>query len=201
MALIRTVPPVALPVSLAEIKAQCNLTDNSHDAILMHYVRMATDYVEEVTGLGLITQTWQQSFSAFSPEMILYRRPLRMVGSPLVPAVSINYLDTGSVYSTLTSSAYLVSLGSAQDFPIIQLGYGGVWPDTFISSESVTVTYTVGFGPDWNYVPNMIRGAIMMAAASYFAYREDIVMGTSVSDVLPFASRNLLRPWCPVVVS
>ena len=44
------------------------------------------------------------------------------------------------------------------------------WPSLYDSTdEGITVTYRVGFGPDHNYVPETIRHAILLAAATSFA--------------------------------
>jgi uncharacterized phiE125 gp8 family phage protein len=77
---IRVSPPAALPLALAELRAQCRLTDDDgtdENALLMSYLRAATEYVEQYTGLALITQDFEQRFSSFPTELVLWRRPVQ----------------------------------------------------------------------------------------------------------------------------
>lgn len=201
---IRTVPPAALAVSLAELKAHLRLEGiDGEDAYLAGLVRVATDYVEQYTGLGLITQTWAQTFAQFPgttyPTFLsLYRRPLQAV-------VSVDYLDSASspaAATTLSAAGYTVAGVGADKAPggSIHLASGAAWPVIISVPEAVTVTYTVGYGDDHNAVPELIRHAIMMAAGTFYAFREDVVMGSTIAD-LPIASKALLRDWRPPAVA
>jgi uncharacterized phiE125 gp8 family phage protein len=197
---IRTVPPAALPLSLAELKAWCRFDLDEEDAVLAGLIRAATEEVERYTGLALITSTWRQTSSTWpttAERWILRRRP--------VQTVSITHMDSsGSPVGTpidLDPSIYRVlRLGSDTVPAEVSLAYGAVWPVAYTDPEAIAITYVAGYGDDHNAVPELIRQAIAMAAATHFAYREDVIMGSTIAE-LPFASQNLLRSWRPLAVA
>lgn len=197
---IRTVPPAVLPVTLDELKAQARIDGTDEDDLLLGYLYAAVEMAEHHTGLGLITQTWTQTFSAWpttkQPELVLRRRPVQSV-------TQIDFMsDVGSPPgdSVLDPSVYRV-LGIGQDkSPArIRLAYGQTWPVLLDDAEAITVTYEVGFGDAKGSVPELIRHAILMAATTWYSFREDVTAG-SMSE-LPFASRALLRDWRPLAVA
>jgi uncharacterized phiE125 gp8 family phage protein len=204
---IRTVPPAALPVSLAELKAHLRVDESHEDASIMGYCRAAVEHVERYTGMGLITQTWKQTYSAFpraedrregasfdtpsSRVMRLWRRPVQAVPS-------IEYLDGAGVTQTLDPSVYEVAGANwSMTQPWIALASGKSWPATYVSPQAITVTYRVGFGDDHNAVPELIRHAILLVVGTWYGYREDVVMGAAVAEI-PLASKALLRDWRPL---
>jgi uncharacterized phiE125 gp8 family phage protein len=65
MSLTRLSSPSALPVSIAEAKAQCRVDSHDEDALLAAYVRSAMAWVEEQEGIVLITSTWAYRTPAF----------------------------------------------------------------------------------------------------------------------------------------
>lgn len=187
---IRITAPAALPLSLAELKAHTRVEVSDDDPLVMGYLRAAVEYVEQYTGLGLINQTWQQSFPAFSSRMTLYRRPLQAVDS-------VAYQDTSDVEQTLASTAYRVAgIGNDKSAGWLSLASGQSWPSPYVGGEPVTVTYTVGFGATHNDVPELIRHAIMLVVATWYDYRADLVAGSVVAE-MPMASRALLNEWRP----
>lgn len=197
---IRTVAPDTLPLTLAEVRAQCRLTDDDgsdEDPLLMGYLRSAVEYVERHTGLSLITSTWSQTFSAFAalPEhMILRRRPLQAV-------VSVDYLDGDGMSQELAAEVYRVlGVGEDKRAGSIRLGYSQTWPALRDDPEAVTVTYTAGFGDDHNSVPEQIRQAIMLLTAFYFNQRETALIDPEVVEV-PLGTHALLREWRPLAMA
>jgi uncharacterized phiE125 gp8 family phage protein len=200
---IRIVPPAELPVSLAEFKAHLRVDESHEDASIMSYCRAAVEHVERYTSMGLITQTFKQTYSAFPgahsawpaaenpTAMRLWRRPVQAV-------LSIQYLDGTGATQTLDPSVYeVVGANWSMTQPWIVLASGQSWPATYVSSQAITVTYRVGFGDDHNAVPEHIRQAILLVVGTWYGYREDIVMGAAVAEI-PLASKALLRDWRPL---
>lgn len=190
---IRILAPAAMPVSLAELKAQTRILSEDEDALMAGYLRAAVEHVEQYTGLGLIEQTWTQAFATFSDPMILRRRPLLSV-------VSVAYLDAAGATQALDDAEYSVAGVGADKSPgTVRRASGGTWPTALDVEEAVTVTYQVGFGETHNDVPELIRHAILLTAATWFIYREDL-SSERVSEV-PGASKALLRDWRPLAVA
>lgn len=197
---IRTVAPVGYPVSIAEAKAHMGITETANDPLIARYIAAATARVEQHTGLGLLLQTWTQTFSAFSDLMLLRRRPLLAVGSPAV-AATVTYLDATATIQTLGTSFYRVT-GIGADRPpggAIRLGFSQTWPTTYDDGEAVTVTYTVGYGTTSLSVPEIIRQAIFQTVADWYGWRESAVEGASINE-LPWSVENLLTDWRPIAV-
>jgi uncharacterized phiE125 gp8 family phage protein len=216
---IRTVAPAVLPLSLAEVRAQCRLTDDDgtdEDALLIAYLRSATEYAERHTGLSLISSTWKQTFQAWphhtvSPwrsytytsawwsttaalDLPLRRRPLQSVSS-------IVYLDGDGLEQTLDPSVYRVlGVGEDKRDGSIRLGYSQMWPVLQQDPEAVTVTYKAGFGDDHNAVPEQIRLAIMLLVAYWFNQRETALIDPEIVEV-PLGTHALLREWRPLAVA
>jgi uncharacterized phiE125 gp8 family phage protein len=189
-------PPAALPLSLAEVRAQCRLTDDDgtdEDALLMSYVRAATEEAEDYTGLALITQDFEQRFSAFPSEMVLGRRPVQEV-------LSVAHRDVTDTYLALDPIYRVAGLNSHRSGAIIRLGYGQFWPTIYGDAEAVRVLYRAGFGDTHNDVPEKIRHAIMMLVAYWFNQRESALIDPVIVEV-PFGFHRLLEDWRPFGVA
>lgn len=196
---IRVVAPTSLPVSLAEAKTHLRVTHSDEDAMIAAYLRAAVARAEEFTGLGLLQQTWQQTFPAFANPMLLYRRPLLQVGSPLA-AVQVTFLDTAGALQTLDPGVVVVTgIGAAIAYGAVRLGYGQMWPTVYSAQDAVTITYTIGFGTTASSVPETIREAILVMVTDRFENRGSMHEGSV--DELPFGAEALLRQWRPLAVA
>ena len=196
---IRTVAPTAYPLSLAEVKAHLRIDGNDEDALLGGYLASAVARAENSTGLGLLQQTWTQTFPAFASPMLLYRRPLLAVGSPAA-AVTVAYLDSAGATQALSETFYRVTgIGADRAYGGVRLASGASWPPTYADEEAVKITYTVGFGTTGSAVPEEIRQAIKTMVSDWYLYRESLYQGSV--DELPFGAEALLRPWRPLAVA
>jgi uncharacterized phiE125 gp8 family phage protein len=192
MSLTLVTPPAAPPISLAEIKAQVRVEDGSEDALLMGYVRSATDMVEQMSGLRLIDQTWEYSTDAFPERCGWLRLPL----APLLAVEQITYVNEQGISLTLDSSVYLVrGIGSVQPGRII-LGANQQWPTTWRGAGAVVIRARYGW-LDHNAVPEALRQAVMMLAAHWFDNRSTTAAGPDYGPVshTPFGVRELVEPY------
>jgi uncharacterized phiE125 gp8 family phage protein len=182
------VPPVGTPISLHEVKAQCRVVGNDEDAVLVGYIRAATDYVESSTGLRLIDQEWAWSTDAWPQRWCRY---LRLPLAPVQSITEVSYLDTSGLPQILSPSIY--SLRGER----ITLAPEATWPSLWHGLDVVTVTFVVGFGPNHNYVPESLRQAVQMLAAYWYAQREAASIGPDAGPVsnVPFSVRELLEPF------
>jgi uncharacterized phiE125 gp8 family phage protein len=196
---IRVVAPTALPLSLAELRAQCRLTDDDgtdDDPMLLLWLRAAVDYAERYAGIGLITQTWEQRFPIFvNTGLKLWRRPVQSI-------VSIEYLDAGGATQLLDTSVYRLSgMNAGLPQPTVQPAYVQAWPDTsWLADEAVVVRYVVGFGDDHNSVPEPIRQALLLMVSYYWNQRETALVDPQIVEV-PFGTHALLDLWRPVALA
>lgn len=164
---IRRVPPAAMAVSVDDLKEQARVTSDSEISVLLRLAQAATTYVEEYTGLGLITQTWEQRFSSFPDVIVLARRPVQSI-------VRVDDLTVGSPFTTSDASSYALAganadHGAATVSPV----NGASWPAiSGVWSEAVAVTYVVGFGDAPAAVPETLRHAVLLLATLWFDDRD-----------------------------
>jgi uncharacterized phiE125 gp8 family phage protein len=194
MSLILITPPTATPISLAEARAQCRVDDASEDALIMAYLRAATDAVEQMTGLRLIDQEWEWSLDAFAfPHRCCW---IRLPLAPLLSIVSIVYQDTTGAVQTLPVDTYLIrGLGSVQPAQLI-LAPGKTWPATWHGPGAVLIRARYGW-IDWNGVPEALRQSVMMLASYWFSQREAASIGPDSGPVshVPYSVRELTEPY------
>lgn len=194
---IRVTPPAVLPVSLAELKAQLRYYNNDEDGIMIQYIRAAVEHVEDWTGLGLITQTRSQTFSAFPVTGTI----LKLGARPVQEIISVDYLDESAVSQVLNTSIYRVGgINQVRHSSWLSLATSQVWPTPYSSQDAITVLYRVGFGDDHNSVPERIRHAILMHATTLFEVRSEVAYGVSVNP-LPYNIEVLLRDYRPLAVA
>lgn len=183
---IRVAPPVALPISLVEFKSHVRVSSTDEDAIMAGYIRSATEQSENYAGLGFISQTFAQTFSSFPTRA----EPLVLGLRPLQSVLQITYLDTAGASQILDASAYRVA-GVGWDKTPASIWPTTTLPGTSTALDAVTVHYLVGFGESYNEVPELIRLAVMQAAATFYSFREDI----GEAKELPSNSKTFLSFW------
>lgn len=177
MNLIRTVAPLQLPVTLAEVTAG-SLEGLDEDARIAGLIRAAVERVDGPDGLiqrQLISATWQLRLDAF-PGSWGYYRPYRSsfvwrsdfcpkmleIELPLPPLQSVTSIEytSGGVLETLDPSVYQVS--GVGDRNKARLRPAVSWPTTDDVHEAIVVTFVAGYGDSWNDVPEVIRAAITL---------------------------------------
>jgi uncharacterized phiE125 gp8 family phage protein len=192
MSLILITPPAAAPISIQEVRAQCRVDSVDEDALLMAYVRSATDAVEQMSGLRLIDQTWEYTVDAFPERCGWIRLPL----APLLALTSIVYLDAQGAAQTLPVTTYLLGgLGSTTPARII-LAPNQQWPSTWHGLGSVMIRFRAGW-IDWNGIPESLRQAVLLLACHWFENRSTSAAGPDYGPVsyIPFGVRELIDPY------
>lgn len=186
MGLTLLTPPAAEPIALAEAKRQCNVdTDmTGDDALIESLIVTARRQAENETGLALMTQSWRQTFAAFSGVMELFR-------APLVSVQAVRYIDAGDVQQTVSPLAYrMLSSGTVGK---ITPAYGLTWPSALSTPDAVEVDFTAGYGAAAADVPAEIRQWMLLQIGHWYANREAVVTGPIVAT-LPFVD-GLLAPY------
>src|SRR3546814_3804332 len=69
---------MAEPVTLALAKAHCRIdpSDTDHDEVLATYIQAAREWVEDFTGLVLVSRPFTKAVEAFGSYVQLDRRPV-----------------------------------------------------------------------------------------------------------------------------
>lgn len=180
----RKTAPAFYPVEVDIARRQCRLVEGeSDDVLLLEYIKSATEWVEDYTGRGLPTQTWQCSLESF---------PLRLwlpYAAPLGAVSFVKYYDASNVLQTLDPSVYTVAAFSEP--ACLALAYAQVWPVTYDRDDAVQIEYTVGAAAA--LVPGWAKQAIRLLVGHQHEQREPVIVGTIASS-LPFGVKAQCAP-------
>lgn len=187
---VSTVPNIE-PVELDDVKTHARVDLSADDGYLLDLLTVARRHVELITSRALITQTIDESFTAFPASseqgFVLARAPVQSV-------TSITYYDEDLSTSTVVSSANY-QVDTAVSPAVIRLKPGATWPtDTLRRSSGVVVRYVAGYGGSASDVPADILHAIKLLVGQMYTHREPQVTGTIISDV-GFTVDALLAPY------
>lgn len=155
--------PAGGVVSLDEAKVQCRADDvgDIEDALISGYISAATRHIEKSLELALITQTWEQSYSALS-------ECLRLPMGPVASVTSVNYFAADGSQQTLPSEAYELLADEAG--PYVSMWPAAELPQTFDRPDAVTVRFVAGQSEA--EVPRELKVAILLHVAFLYQFRE-----------------------------
>ena len=191
-ALTRTVEPKALPLEWgATIKPGLLLSDDlQKDWVESLLVPTAADWVEGKTGRALITQTWELRM----PQFPVGGGRITIPKPPLITVDSIQYIDTGGILQTWSNTLWQTENPAKKGPKVLQ---GHVWPafnqhypTAQHHPESVTITFTCGYGPAAKDVPAGLREAMFLIVSDRFLNREATISGTVIREV-PMGAQHI----------
>lgn len=183
-----TQPPVE-PVSLAEAKAHIRVDSEADDALIQGLIGTAREWVENHLDRTLIRTQWQMRLDYF-PHAITLPRPPFTPEEPL-QAVAITYTDAMGSVVALPSSQYRV-LGDRTP-AVVMPPYSGSWPSARYDSDSITVSWWAGYGPDQNAIPKSIKHAMLMLIGFWYENRMTLAVGAGITVTpLGFSVESLL---------
>lgn len=174
-ALKRTVAPSALPVSLADAKAHCRVDGDYDEIYLQGLVAAATAHAEKITGLGLISQTWEQWIRPNPSDA-------RLEVGGFVSLTDVSYYDKDDTLQTANLSDFKVILG--RDRVSVKPNDGVMWPATAIRDDAIRLTYTVG-GTAAD-VPADVVHAIKLLTGHWYENRETVTLANMKETPLAF---------------
>lgn len=183
--------PAVEPITFDEAKAHCRVDVDDDDALISSLIVAARQHVENVTGRQLITATWALTLDCWPCWIDVPRAPLLST-----PAVAITYLDTAGATQTLATDQYRVHAPSGPTAArgTIERAYGVSWPSLYGVSNSVTVTFSAGYGASPDTVPQAIRQAMLLLIGHWYINRENVITGMTATE-LPQAVNALLAPY------
>jgi uncharacterized phiE125 gp8 family phage protein len=186
--------PVGEPISLQEAKEHCRIDLDNEDALIGGYIAAARQHVENVTARQLLTAVWALKLDGWPCWIDVPRPPLQSVSG--VPVVAITYVDADGATQTLATTDYRVDApsGPTCERGRIEPAYGVSWPSLRGVLNSVTVTFSAGYGATGDTVPMALRQAMLLAIAHWYRNREHVVTDTNAIE-LPLTVKELLRPF------
>jgi uncharacterized phiE125 gp8 family phage protein len=183
--LVRVTAPAALPISVAEAKAQMRVEGNDDDTIIERLVNAAVAFVDVqgVLGRAMITQTWGEWLAPNPSTVMLSLGPVQSVSA-------IKYYDIDGVLQTATLADFNV-FGTPNRITITPKT-GKAWPVTQTRDDAIKIEYVIGYGASSTSVPQTVRHALLMLVAHWYENRENELIGT-ISKTLPFGFEDLLN--------
>ncbi len=191
--------PLFEAVTVDEIKAQARVSHHADDAYIGLLAVAAREQAEKDLNQSLVAQQYnfhlEQRFWQF-PTPLLFPYPYNYnyrdghfyyphTHLPIQPVCSfggITYTDVNAAPQTLDPTAYVVKL--FKDPPEIQFSTGATLPGILAGSD-VVFNFIAGYGTgadfSGNGVPQMMKQAITILAATWYNYRE----GSSEALVRP----------------
>ena len=188
-----TEPAPVNPITLDSLKAALIITGTDDDEILTEYASTATEYIENITGLAMISQEWLLSLDNWPGGVEPWWDGVRQgsrsdlfgsTGPLLLPRYPLASVDTVTVYDEAGASSAVV-IGDTFDIDTYQkpgrmvLKRGATWPVALRAANAIQIGYTAGFGADGSLVPATLRSAVRQMAAYLYTHRGD---GCDVGD-------------------
>lgn len=176
--------PSALPLSLAEAKAQMRVEHSDDDALINRLIAVAVAYVDVQGALGaaMITQIWGQWVGQNAGTV-------RLLLGPFQAVTAVKYYDIDNALQTATLSNFQI-VGTKNN-KTISPKTGFNWPTTFQRDDAIKIEYRIGFGNASTDVPQNIRHAMLMLIGFHYENRENELIGT-ISKTLPFGFEEML---------
>lgn len=161
-----------LAVSLEEATLHLRRENRDDDTLVKTYIKAATLWAENFTGLALVDQTWDYFFDAYPDGLNPYGRYVKIPRGPLLEIEGVFYRNGGEGEFT----DYLVDYGS---YPgRIFLTETGSWPTTDTGQNAGRIRFRAGYidesspGDGPNVIPDDIRAAILMYVSTLYDVRE-----------------------------
>ncbi len=184
MTLVQLTSPALEPVSLAEFKAHARIDADTEDTLLAAMLLAARAHIETLSGKVLITQTWRLIADEVPSDgrMALLVRPVQSIDSVVV-------YDAAATATNLLPEDWLADLG-------------GRWPRLLLRRPAATrmramngieIDVTAGYGNTSLDVPSVLRHAILMLAAHWYAHRATGFDFTSAGE--PDGLFDLIEPF------
>lgn len=167
--------PAAEPVSRTEAKLHCAIDHSEHDTYVDGLITVAREYIENRTGLSLVTQTWKLLYDTW-PD---HHRYLILGRGPVTGIDHVKYTDTDGTEHTWASTNYV--LDGLANPPRLHLAWDAYWPsETLRPGKAVEVQIDCGFSAA-SAVPNSIKQAMFLAIESLYRNRGEVVIGNNAS--------------------
>lgn len=183
---VRVADPSIEVVLLDDLKAHIRVTHNKDDEYLTKLIVEAREEIEDISGLALISQTWQMMLDRWPGQRDQWWDGVRQLpiseldgGFPSTidlvryPLISV---DTINVYDE-DSNATVVTISSVFDIDIISrpgrmsIQRGATWPIASRSINAIEINYTAGYGTEVSDLPTPLVRAVRNMAGYMYDHR------------------------------
>lgn len=183
--------PAAEPVTATELRDALKETATSlPDATANDLIATAREYLEELTGLAMITQSWKLALDRWPTtgrepwwDGVRQGSISELFGAeneadlPL-PRYPLQSVDTVTVYNE-AGTGTAVTIASVFDVDTygkpgrMALKAGATWPVALRPTNAIEIVYTSGYGAAGSAVPAPLKRAVKNMAAYLYAHPGD----------------------------
>lgn len=180
--------PASEPVTTSEAKTNSVVTATGDDAFIATKITQAREYLEQITGRALITQTYEFYLDKF-PRYITLPKP------PLQSVTSVTYIDVDGVEQTLATSVYTVDTDNTEG--LIYEAYNQDWPSIRYVDKAVKVTFVAGYGNTATSVPSPLKEAILLHVDHLYENRGNSAESNALGNISapPYQYEALIAPY------
>ncbi len=156
---IVTVPAIAEPVTVDQVKQFCRIDGTAFDAQLEMLIAGVRSDIEGMTGTPLATQTVTLEASAWSDMTLLPIAPVQLIEA-------ISYRDLAGAALTIDANDYALTGGGLAWS--IAPSTGTSWPTSRQTDSWIQVTAIVGY----DVVPPRVQLALLLGVRAVFDDRD-----------------------------
>lgn len=185
MTIIDLNPPLAEPLTLAEVRAHLRLDQEDEDALLVSLITVAREHLERETGMVLAIRDFRLCLDAWPEDGILTiaRGPVRQV-------TDVTVYDGEGVGQAVDLDGHLLD-GEARP--------ARLWlretPAPGRVLNGIEVEFVAGFGESGAEVPETLKRAMLLHIGAMFACR-GVVAAEAQPAVVPPGYDRLIAPFC-----
>ena len=200
MILRRISDPVGPAVPVQALQEHLRVSTDTDLLHIQGLLSAATGWVEQYLRRSLISQGWELTLDRWpnlknvdwGDDRRAQAGWIELPRAPVISVSEVRYVDMGGTSTVLAPAAYQLDNASAPArlAPV----FGTAWPAARNQIAAIAVTYQAGYGASWNDVPEAVRHAIMMMAATWYEHRENVVVGTIATE-LPSGVKIILEPY------
>lgn len=181
--LTATTTPTALPLTISDAKRHLGVTDTTHDLDIAAAIRAARNFIENRTGLVLITTSYELKLEGFPDEIEIPKAPLSAVNS-------LDYYDVDGVLTNVPTFQTWTTTGTTA---LLTPDPSTVWPATQSDRrDAVVVSFDAGYGASDDDVPDEAKYAIRLLVRHWYDNPSAVITGT-ISKEVELSFESLVR--------
>lgn len=178
--------PALEPVNIYDAKTHLRVTTDTDDAYITGLITTARQYVEQISGRKLITQTWELRLDQWPDDAIV------LPFGSLQSVTSVTYTDTDGTEYILSTDDY--SVDTSSPLGRIVLDSDASWPAVSLAENlPIVIRFVCGYGDNPGDVPGPLVQAVKFGVADLYENRESVVVGVPVAS-LPIV-QQLIAPY------
>lgn len=179
--------PAEEPVTTAQAKTHARIDITDDDTLIGTLIKAARRWIENLTGIRMVTQTWNYYLDAFP-----CGNAIKIPVGPVSAVSSVKYTDAAGAVSTLSAASYVVDLVSLPARIVLKDNYS--WPaDVLQVVNGVNIEFVAGYGAA-AAVPEELALAVNMLVSYWYENRDAAAGAVGSTDVkdLPYTLQAIL---------